>query len=126
MTEKLSDLTIVHEAVGRIKSDRDRINSEVSRIDKEVNDHYHVLELLELNGAEMVKIASSLRGLLKKRRTLKEQQILLTNFLSANVESTKDPKVSVINAMEREQKYRAEAMKSYEKIFGNPKGHKKC
>ena len=118
MTEKLTDLSIVHEAINRIKSDRDRINNEVSKIDKEVNDHYHVLELLELNGAEMVKIASSLRKLLRKRRTLKEQQIMLTNFLSSNVESAKDPKLSAVNAVDREQKYRGEALKSYERIFG--------
>ena len=125
MTEKLTDLSIVHEAINRIKSDRDRINNEVSKIDKEVNDHYHVLELLELNGAEMVKIASSLRKLLRKRRTLKEQQIMLTNFLSSNVESAKDPKLSVVNAVDREQKYRGEALKSYERIFGLAKDIKK-
>lgn len=118
MTEKLTDLSIVHEAINRIKSDRDRINNEVSKIDKEVNDHYHVLELLELNGAEMVKIASSLRKLLRKRRTLKEQQIMLTNFLSSNVESAKDPKVSETNAHDRLNKYRSEAMASYARILG--------
>ena len=118
MTEKLTDLSIVHEAINRIKSDRDRINNEVSKIDKEVNDHYHVLELLELNGAEMVKIASSLRKLLRKRRTLKEQQIMLTNFLSSNVESAKDLKVSETNAHDRLNKYRSEAMASYARILG--------
>ena len=118
LTEKLTDLSIVHEAINRIKSDRDRINNEVSKIDKEVNDHYHVLELLELNGAEMVKIASSLRKLLRKRRTLKEQQIMLTNFLSSNVESAKDLKVSETNAHDRLNKYRSEAMASYARILG--------
>ena len=62
---------LAHEAITRVKVERDKINSEVSRIDKEVNDHYHVLELLELNGAEMVKIASSLKKLLRQRRKLK-------------------------------------------------------
>ena len=113
-----ADIVIVYEAIARIKIERDKINNEVSRIDKEVNDHYHVLELLELNGAEMVKIASSLRGLLKQRRALKEQQILLSNFLSANVESAKDPKLSAQNAAEREAKYTSEALRSYEKILG--------
>lgn len=113
-----SDITLVHSAIGRIKSERDKINTEVSSIDKEINDHYHVLELLELNGAEMVKIASSLRKILRKRRTLKEQQIMLTNFLSSNVESAKDPKVSETNAHDRLNKYRSEAMASYARILG--------
>ncbi len=119
--EATSDLALVHTAINRIKGERDKINSEVSRIDKEVNDHYHVLELLELNAAEMVKIASSLRKLLKQRRNLKEQQILITNFLSSNVETAKDPKLASQNAAERETKYTTEALRSYERIFGKKK-----
>ncbi len=119
--EATSDLALVHTAINRIKGERDKINSEVSRIDKEVNDHYHVLELLELNAAEMVKIASSLRKLLKQRRNLKEQQILFTNFLSSNVETAKDPKLASQNAAERETKYTTEALRSYERIFGKKK-----
>lgn len=119
-----NDLVLAHEAITRVKVERDRINSEVSRIDKEVNDHYHVLELLELNGAEMVKIASSLKKLLRQRRKLKEQQIAFSNFLSATVESAKSPAVTAQNGADRKSKYTAEALSSYEKIFGKKKGAK--
>ena len=119
-----NDLVLAHEAITRVKVERDKINSEVSRIDKEVNDHYHVLELLELNGAEMVKIASSLKKLLRQRRKLKEQQIAFSNFLSATVESAKSPAVSTQNGADRKSKYTAEALSSYEKIFGKKKGAK--
>ena len=119
-----SDITLVHSAVSRIKSERDKINNEVSSIDKEINDHYHVLELLELNGAEMVKIASSLKKLLRQRRKLKEQQIAFSNFLSATVESVKSPAITAQNGADRKSKYTTEALSSYEKIFGKKKGTK--
>ena len=119
-----NDLGLAHEAITRVKVERDRINGEVSRIDKEVNDHYHVLELLELNGAEMVKIASSLKKLLRQRRKLKEQQIAFSNFLSATVESVKSPAITAQNGADRKSKYTTEALSSYEKIFGKKKGTK--
>ena len=101
--------------IDKIKIQRSELNSHMSSLDKQINDHYHVIELLELNAAELSKITKSLRHLLKKRREAKEQVIAISNFLSSTVETAKPVETSQENAEKRETKYRHEALLAYEK-----------
>ena len=119
----IHDLTTAVSAIERLKKHRADLNNRASAIDKTVNDHYHVIELLPLNAAELSKITKSLRTLLKERREVKEQVIAVSNFLASQVDGVKAPEVSEKNAQQREAKYRNEALLVYEKIFGKKKVH---
>ena len=54
--------------------------SEQERLEKEINDYEHRLELEDLNYKERAKIATALSETLQKRRTAKDAVELLTPF----------------------------------------------
>lgn len=115
------DLSTAVSAIERLKKHRTELNNKVSSIDKLINDHYHVIELIPLNAAELSKVTKSLRNLLQERREAKEQVIAVSNFLASQVDGVKAPEISEKNAQQRETKYRNEALVVYEKIFGKKK-----
>jgi len=115
---ELKELSSALDLIDKIKTQKSDLNSQMSSFDKQINDHYHMIELLELNAAELSKVTKSLRQLLKKRREAKERVIAISNFLSSTVETAKTIQTSQENAEKRELKYKQEALLSYEKIFG--------
>lgn len=117
----LHDLSTAISAIDRLKKHKNDLNAKVSNLDRQVNDHYHVIELLPLNASELSTITKNLRLLLKERREVKEQVIAVSNFLSSVVETAKPSEIHSENAQKREQKYTQEALASYEKIFGKKK-----
>lgn len=117
----LNDVSTAVGQINKLKSHRDSINSQVSNVDRDINDHYHVLELVDLDAVEIMKVTSSLRKLLKLRRKLKEDQILVNNFLSSSVDSAKSPATHSQNAEDREKKYIREAYQSFSRITGKNK-----
>ena len=117
----LHDLSAAISAIDRLKKHKTDLNAKVSNLDRQVNDHYHVIELLPLNASELSAVTKNLRNLLKERREIKEQVIAVSNFLSSVVENTKPSEIVDANAQKREQKYTQEALASYEKIFGKKK-----
>lgn len=116
-----NDLTAALDAINKLKTQKGILNARVGTLDKQVNDHYHVIELLDLSASELSKVMKSLKSLLRERREVKEQVIAVSNFLSASAENIKPVEVSQKNAKAREQKYVTEALQSYEKIFGKTK-----
>lgn len=116
-----SDLKNTIDAIAKIKTHKVALNIRVGDLDRQVNDHYHVIELLDLSASELSRVTKSLKALLRERREIKEQVIAVSNFLSSTAESTKPPEITRKNAKQREDKYVAEALQSYEKIFGKPK-----
>lgn len=117
----IHDLTTAVSAIERLKKHKADLNNRVSVIDKTVNDHYHVIELLPLNAAELSVVTKNLRALLKDRREAKEQVIAVSNFLSSVAESAKPYETHENNTQKREQKYTEEALNSYFNIFGKKK-----
>lgn len=117
----LHDLSTAISAIDRLKKHKNDLNAKVSNLDRQVNDHYHVIELLPLNASELSTVTKNLRSLLKERREIKEQVIAVSNFLSSVVETAKPSEIHNENAQKREQKYTQEALASYEKIFGKKK-----
>lgn len=117
----LHDLSTAMAAIERLKKHKGSLNAKVGELDRQVNDHYHVIELLPLNASELSKVTKNLRSLLKERRDVKEQVIAVSNFLSSVVETAKPCEIHDENASKREQKYTQEALASYEKIFGTKK-----
>ena len=117
----LHDLSTAISAIDRLKKHKNDLNAKVSNLDRQVNDHYHVIELLPLNASELSTVTKNLRLLLKERREIKEQVIAVSNFLSSVVETAKPSEIHSENAQKREQKYTQEALASYEKIFGKKK-----
>ena len=117
----LHDLSTAISAIDRLKKHKNDLNAKVSNLDRQVNDHYHVIELLPLNASELSIVTKNLRLLLKERREIKEQVIAVSNFLSSVVETAKPSEIHSENALKREQKYTQEALASYEKIFGKKK-----
>ncbi len=117
----LHDLSTAVSAIDRLKKHKNDLNAKISNLDRQVNDHYHVIELLPLNASELSTVTKNLRLLLKERREVKEQVIAVSNFLSSVVETAKPSEIHDLNAQKREQKYTQEALASYEKIFGRKK-----
>ena len=117
----IQDLSVATAAIDRLKKHKTDLNNKISSLDRQVNDHSHVIELLPLNASELSTITKRLRGLLKERREVKEQVIAVSNFLSSVVETAKPSEIHGANAQKREQKYTQEALVSYEKIFGRKK-----
>ena len=117
----LHDLSMAFSAIDRLKKHKNDLNAKISNLDRQVNDHYHVIELLPLNASELSTVTKNLRLLLKERREVKEQVIAVSNFLSSVVETAKPSEIHDLNAQKREQKYTQEALASYEKIFGKKK-----
>ena len=102
------------EALKKHKAELLKLNS---TIDKQINDHYHIIELMPLNASQMSKVTKSLRALLKQRRDAKEEFNAVSNFLSGHMENGKSPIIMKQNAADREQKYRTEAEAAYQKLF---------
>ena len=117
----LHDLSMAVSAIDRLKKHKNDLNAKISNLDRQVNDHYHVIELLPLNASELSTVTKNLRLLLKERREVKEQVIAVSNFLSSVAETAKPSEIHDLNAQKREQKYTQEALASYEKIFGRKK-----
>ncbi len=78
--------------------------------DKDVNDHYHVLEMVDLNDEETLIIAKSLRSALKIRREIKESLAVLDGMASAcDLYANRRNKTTA--------KYFAESMDSLNRIY---------
>jgi len=69
-------------AFSTLKETKANLVSEQKRIDKEINDHYHVLEMITMNASQISKVVKGLRGLLKSRRDIKESLILIESILT--------------------------------------------
>ena len=117
----MHDLSVALSAIDKLKKHKNDLNSLVSSLDRKVNDHYHVIELLPLNAAELSVVTKNLRSLLKDRREAKEQVIAVSNFLSSVAETAKPHETHENNTQKREQKYTKEALNSYFNIFGKKK-----
>ena len=115
------DLALAISTIEKLKQQKTELNNRVSTLDKAVNDHYHVIELLPLNASELSTITKNLKRLLKERRQVKEQVIAVSNFLASQVDGVKDAATIAGNIKQREEKYRAEALLVYEGIFGKKK-----
>lgn len=83
-------------------------------IDKEISNHYHVLELAPMSAPQIAKITKSLRLLLRERREIKESLSILDSTL-ANADM-KDITVSRAKSL---NKNREEAMVSFNRIMEN-------
>lgn len=116
-----ADLNNAVAAINKLKTHKGVLNTRVGALDKQVNDHYHVIELLDLSASELSKVTKSLKALLRERREVKEHVIAVSNFLAATADNAKPAEVSEKNAKTREQKYVTEALQSYQKIFGKAK-----
>ena len=117
----IQDLSFAISSIEKLKKHKIDLNNKLGDLDRQVNDHYHIIELIPLNASELSTVTKNLRALLKTRRELKEKVIAVSNFLSSIVEKTKSLDIYELNAQNREKKYLEEALVSYEKTFGKKK-----
>lgn len=103
--------------VEKLKKQKADLLKLTSSIDKQINDHYHIIELVSLNASQLSKVTKSLKDLLKQRREAKENLNAVSNFLSGNLENAKTPETMKKNANDRENKYRAEAVLAFNAMF---------
>lgn len=117
----MNDFSSAFSSIEKLKKHKITLTNAMSNLDRQINDFYHVMELVPLNASELSIITKKLRNSLKYRRELKEQSMTICNMLSSNVESIKSPELIESNAKNRLEKYTQEALLSYSKIFGKPK-----
>ena len=106
------------ETIDQLKAKKDEISGGISKIDREVNCLYHIIELVDCSASEMSLVSKKLRTLLQQRRSLKEELILVSNFLQGPIEKLKTAESTKAQSEEREKKYREEAYKTFEVLFG--------
>ena len=111
-------VTTLQNVSKNLSEQRSKLGTELSNLDAQVNHIYHVIELLPLNAAEMSKITKKLKELLVLRRSVKEDINTVTQMM--------ENKVGVIHtvknkSLERKKQYTAEALSSYNRIFGKKK-----
>lgn len=114
-------VTNLTSAINQLKTERANTYSVLIKTDKDVNHCYHIIELLPLNAAELSKVTKKLKELLILRRVTKEKIAQLDSMFNSVV---RDVKVTDKKAIDREQKYKAEALEMYKVIFGATKGDK--
>lgn len=115
------ELENVINTINRLKTQKGILISQTSKLDKQVNDIYHMIEYIPLSASELAKVTKQLREILKTRRETKEKAIAISNFLSAKVEDIKPIDVVNKNAGDRESRYKIEASQSYFEMFGKRK-----
>jgi len=123
-TPNISSRELVEDAtkmVKRLKSEMDAKSSRISQVDKEINTLYHIIELVKCSGPELMVISIKLRTLLRERRDLKEEHIMIATFLQGSSEKVKDIRAVDADAQSRKDKYSAEAHKAFEQLFGRKK-----
>ncbi len=81
------------------------VSKELSLINSNITGLYHIMEDCTLNAIRFTKIAYTLQSELKKRRELKEEEILLTGYLTQNVPLTK----LIKGRSDRENRYKKES-----------------
>jgi hypothetical protein len=116
-----TELIDIQTGIDRMKKHKADLLSTVSDLDKMVNNIYHMIELLPLSASEMSIVTKQLREILQDRRDKKEVLIAVSNFLTSPVEKTKPHDIGAQNAEDRKEKYRKEALASYQKMFGKQK-----
>lgn len=92
------------------------------QIESDISDCYHILELLPLNGGQMLQVTSKLVKLLKQRRNLKPVMHYAQEINNPLASKTLEKKYASANSIlkahnEAVLKYTNEAKQSYQRLF---------
>lgn len=117
----IADVQKLHESIDKLKEDLKNLNKESSDLDRHINNFYHIVELVNLDACELSQLVSKLKGVLKRRREVKEMVICLQSVLAGNTSDLKKIEAFKINAEERNKKYKKEALLSYSQLTGKIK-----
>ena len=99
------------------KLEMKNLKDKVSANDKEINNLYHMLEVLKLNAVYIAKISKKLSAALKLRRTLKEDLNICQVIVNSVVEKTLPLEEFERRTEERAVKYAEEAQNHFDEMF---------
>lgn len=115
------------ETIDKIRSSKMELASAVDesmikfkQIESEISDCYHILELLPLNGGQMLKVTSKLTKLLKQRRDLKPVAEYYSEIHNKTVIKASKYSSSTVVLERHHQainRYTNEAKRAYQKLF---------
>ncbi len=109
-------ITIVN-AIASLKSDLANTTEQLTAVDAQVNDLYHVLEYIPLSGVKMMKVTMTLKMALRKRRDLKENQALISALLDNNLKSMPTLDELIARRTKRDAAYKSQALAAFARLF---------
>ncbi len=113
--ETIQQLTLT---VDQLRTERDELQARESVVDKEISHHYHVLEMVTMNAAQLAKVTKSLRTVLKLRRYIKESVIVLNSMMDGPTAGIgKRYADTVIRRNKANKEYKDEAEVSFKRIM---------
>lgn len=92
-------------ALDALKVETAALQTKLSEVDMKISALYHVLELGNLNAAQMMQVSTKLRSALQERRSLKEDSTQALTILGA--------KAGEALSLSELEKRRAERLKKY-------------
>lgn len=103
-------------SINELSDERKRLLKLNSKIDIQINNCYHIIELLPLNAIQLMKVTRKIKKFLQERRDIKES-INLINTLLDKVQKIKSNEEFFIKAESRKVRYINEAREEYEKLM---------
>lgn len=82
------------------------LGNDLSKLDSQVNNIYHIIEISSLNAVQFTKLSYKLKEVLVKRREIKEQMIMIEGCLKDNksIETTSKESAKRLERYSRECK----------------------
>ena len=101
----------INKAFAGLSETHIRLRSKQKIVDKDISDHYHVLEMITMTAPQISKVTKSLRTLLRERRDIKESLSVIDSALSWHI-TISDRRSRAVG------EYEAEAKQSFSRIMG--------
>lgn len=116
MEDLIKRILSINEQVEAIRAEKETIDKRKAATDADLNDCYHVMEYVSLNGPQMSKLSKKMRAILQERRELKESAAMIESVLSRLGGHGVTDTISKSTA--RQAQYLRESNASYKRLFG--------
>lgn len=112
-----SSITQLADIAEQVRSEYQSLKTKQSNNDHEINDLYHIIELLNINAAQTSKVTKLLKAALRLRRELKEQQSACQMAMQGTIEKIPLSVEFSRRRSVREAQYRGEALVAFDRLF---------